>query len=139
MRQFILLFTLFMSTASTAATETLKPCPDKPNCVSSTAIGEHAIAAFQLVDSSMKDLKKVAAHIKQLDTHVSVIHDQQRIHAEITSRVFGFVDDLDLLLIPEQGTIHVRSASRTGYYDFGVNRRRVEKLRSLLKNEGIIQ
>ena len=128
-----------MNTASIAATETLKACPDKPNCVSSTAVNKHAIAAFILVDSSSKDLKRVAALINQLDTHVSVIHDQQRIHAEITSRVFGFVDDLDLLLIPERHIIHVRSASRTGYYDFGVNRRRVEKLRSLLKNEGIIQ
>lgn len=139
MKCFILLLILFMNTAGIAATETLKPCPNKPNCVSSTAIGEHAIAAFLLVDNSINGLEKIAALINQLDTHVSVIHDQQRIHAEITSRVFGFVDDLDLLLIPEQDIIHVRSASRTGYYDFGVNRRRVEKLRSLLKNEGIIQ
>ncbi|MFT6624018.1 MAG: hypothetical protein ACJAZI_000076 [Cycloclasticus sp.] len=139
MKYFILLFTLFMSTASTAATETLKPCPDKPNCVSSTAVDGHSIDAFILLDRSIKDLKKISALISQLDTHVSVIHDQQRIHAEITSRVFGFVDDLDLLLIPDQHIIHVRSASRTGYYDFGVNRRRVEKLRSLLKNEGFIQ
>ena len=45
------------------------------------------------------------------------------------SRVFEFVDDLELQIEPSQAVIHVRSAQRTGRYDFGVNRRRVEVLR----------
>lgn len=49
------------------------------------------------------------------------------LHAEITTPVFRFVDDLEFLLGPAE--IHVRSASRLGRADFGVNRRRVERLR----------
>ena len=49
------------------------------------------------------------------------------LHAEVRSAVFGFVDDLEFYFSPP-GTIQVRSASRTGYYDFGVNRERVEAL-----------
>lgn len=128
---------MLISTLGFATNGDLKPCPDKPNCVLSTTTDQHAIEPFILA----KDIKmkKIADLLTTLDTHVSVMHDQHRIHAEITSRVFGFVDDLDLLLLTEKRLIHVRSASRNGYYDFGVNRRRVEKLRALLKNQGIIQ
>ncbi|MBQ0724522.1 MAG: DUF1499 domain-containing protein [Cycloclasticus sp.] len=128
---------MLISTIGFATNGDLKPCPDKPNCVSSTATNQHAIEPFHLTNSI--EMKKIAALLTTLDTHVSVMHDPHRIHAEITSRVFGFVDDLDLLLLTEKRLIHVRSASRTGHYDFGVNRRRVEKLRILLKNQGLIQ
>ena len=50
------------------------------------------------------------------------------VHAEFRSVVFGFVDDVEFYFSPP-GTIQVRSASRTGYYDFRVNRERVETLR----------
>ena len=49
--------------------------------------------------------------------------------AEFTSRILRFVDDLEFLLDPEAQVIHVRSASRTGYWDFGANRKRVEQIR----------
>ena len=54
------------------------------------------------------------------------------LHAECSSAVFGFVDDLELHLRPAQNLIAVRSAARLGHSDFGVNRKRVESLRSLL-------
>jgi uncharacterized protein (DUF1499 family) len=53
--------------------------------------------------------------------------------------VFGFVDDIELHLRPVQGIIAVRSAARLGHSDFGVNRKRVEKLRLLLRNQGVIR
>ena len=55
------------------------------------------------------------------------------LHAEFRSRVFGFVDDLELLCNADEGLCHIRSASRTGYYDFGKNKERVEHLRRLLE------
>ena len=55
------------------------------------------------------------------------------LHVECRSKIFGFVDDLEFQLQAAQGLIAVRSASRTGYYDFGVNRRRVEALRAALR------
>jgi len=53
----------------------------------------------------------------------------QYLHAEFRSAVFGFVDDVEFYVSPP-GTLQVRSASRTGYSDFGVNRERVETLRA---------
>ena len=61
------------------------------------------------------------------------------LHAECRSRVFRFVDDLDLHLRAEEKIIAVRSASRLGYSDLGVNRNRVEAQRAKLKERGAIR
>jgi uncharacterized protein (DUF1499 family) len=55
---------------------------------------------------------------------------EDSLHAEFRSAVFGFVDDVEFYFNPP-GMIQVRSASRTGYDDFGVNRERVETIRAL--------
>ncbi len=60
------------------------------------------------------------------------------LHAEARSRVFGFVDDLEFELHPDARRIGVRSAARAGYWDFGVNRRRVERLRRRLARAGMV-
>ena len=65
--------------------------------------------------------------------------DNSDIHAECRSLIFRFVDDLTLHLTPSNGIIHLRSASRIGYSDLGVNRRRVETLRKKLQQNGIIE
>ena len=57
------------------------------------------------------------------------------LHAEARSLIFRFVDDIEFLLAPAEGLIHVRSAARTGYSDVGVNRRRVERIRQAFSNE----
>ncbi len=60
------------------------------------------------------------------------------LHAEERSRLFRFVDDLELLAAPD-GELIVRSASRVGRSDLGVNRRRVERLRALLERSGLLR
>ena len=55
------------------------------------------------------------------------------IHAEFVSAVFGFVDDVGFYFDDEKKIIHIKSASRSGYFDFGVNRRRMEKIRKLFE------
>ncbi len=50
------------------------------------------------------------------------------LHAECTSPIFRFVDDVEFLVDPASRTIHFRSASRVGYSDFGVNRKRMEAI-----------
>ena len=65
--------------------------------------------------------------------------DNNKIHAECRSMTFLFVDDLMLHLTPSNGIIQIRSASRTGYFDLGVNRDRVESLRRKLQQKGIIE
>jgi len=59
-----------------------------------------------------------------------VISEELYLHAEFTSTFFRFVDDVEFLLDDGKKLIHVRSASRVGYYDFGVNRSRVEEIRT---------
>lgn len=54
------------------------------------------------------------------------------IHATVTSRLFGFVDDLELHADPRAGVIEVRSASRLGDSDLGVNGRRISTLKAAL-------
>jgi uncharacterized protein (DUF1499 family) len=58
------------------------------------------------------------------------------LHAQSQSLLFGFVDDIELQLRADEQLIAVRSASRIGYYDWGVNRRRVERIRELLRAHG---
>ena len=61
------------------------------------------------------------------------------IHAEARSAMFGFVDDVELQMLPSGDVIAIRSASRVGYSDMGVNRRRVERIRESLLKMGVIQ
>jgi uncharacterized protein (DUF1499 family) len=129
---YIIVMTL--STATQAEEKKLAPCPNSPNCVSSQAADEgHFIAPFKItgnVEEAWTALKK--ALTSQSRTVITGETDDT-LHAEATSLVFRFVDDVDAILDADAGLIHIRSASRTGYGDFGVNRKRVEKLRSQLQ------
>ena len=71
-------------------------------------------------------VETVANRADHLRARVVEVTDRY-LHAEFTTPVFRFVDDVEFLLAAD--AIHVRSASRLGWSDFGVNRRRVERLR----------
>jgi len=135
---YIIVMTL--STVTQASAKQLPPCPSSPNCVSSQATdADHAIAPFKIVgniEEAWTALKK--ALISQSRT---VITDEtgDTLHAQATSLVFRFVDDIDAILDTDARLIHIRSASRTGYGDFGVNRKRVEMLRSQLQHAHVIE
>jgi uncharacterized protein (DUF1499 family) len=63
----------------------------------------------------------------------NIVREEDRyLHAEFRSALFRFIDDVEFYLDAENGIIHVRSASRVGYWDLGVHRRRVEAIRSKL-------
>jgi uncharacterized protein (DUF1499 family) len=118
--------------AEPARATALKPCPDSPNCVSSQSPGEkHHIAPFPIGSSPGKAYRSLIDILGTLKRVRIVGGGDGHIHAEFSSRIFGFVDDVDFLFEPETGVIHVRSASRTGYYDFGANRKRIEHIRKL--------
>ncbi len=61
-----------------------------------------------------------------------VAEKENYLHAEFTSKVFRFVDDAEFLLDEKTKTLYFRSASRLGYGDFGVNRKRIEVIKSRL-------
>lgn len=105
----------------------LATCPDSPNCVSSFEQRDtHAIAPLT------GSLAAVRAALEQMPQAVIVTDDGNYIHAEFTSRLMGFVDDVEFLADPASGQVHVRSASRLGHSDLGVNRERVESIRELM-------
>ncbi len=108
---------------------TLNPCGDKPNCVSTQDTREqHALAPFSLAqNASIDSIEQAALSLGRAQTAVKQT-DYLRI--EYTSRVFRFIDDLELKI--QDGKLLVRSESRTGHSDFGVNRERADKLRQAL-------
>jgi len=120
--------------------ESLRPCPGSPNCVSSTATDPaQRVEPFQLQvppDEAWAAAKKIILKLPR--TQVVSFQDSY-LHAECRSAVFGFVDDLELQLLPGQNQIAIRSAARSGYYDFGVNRERVEELHRQLRSVGVVR
>jgi len=111
----------------------LRPCPASPNCVCSEAKDrtdpEHGVAPIALHADSWAHLNDV---IRQQGGVIDE-DDDQYLHATFTSALFRFVDDFELRLDPEAGEIQIRSASRAGRSDFGVNRQRVENIMTQIK------
>ena len=110
----------------------LSPCPDSPNCVYSQAVdARHAIAPFPIMGNPQDDLKRIAAIIESMPRTEIVEITPTYLHAEFTSKMFRFTDDVEFLVNTEQNVIDVRSASRVGYGDLGVNRKRIERIRAI--------
>jgi uncharacterized protein (DUF1499 family) len=109
----------------------LTPCPASPNCVSSQAADDaHSIEPLRISGDAARALQDLRRIIEAMPRVRIVRATDTELHAEFTSRLFRFVDDVDCLLDAPAGVIHIRSASRTGYSDLGVNRRRVEAIRA---------
>ena len=118
----------------------LRVCPESPNCVSSEAKDErHAIEPFRIRGGPDANLTLIRDEIASMPRWRIVTATNNYIHVECKSRIFRFVDDLELYLNPSNGIISIRSASRIGYSDFGANRRRVEFLRSKLRAKQLIE
>ena len=109
----------------------LGACPDRPNCVSSqVSDAAHAVKPFRVTGDAGAAMSRLAALIETQEGARIVTRRADYLHAEYQSKLMGFVDDLELLADPAAHVIHVRSASRLGYSDLGVNRARVEALRA---------
>ncbi|MGZ5006531.1 MAG: DUF1499 domain-containing protein [Methylobacter sp.] len=136
------LIVMTLSTPSQAAEKQLPACPSSPNCVSSqaaTADREHFIAPFKITGNAEAAWAALKKALSSQSRMVITSETGDMLHAEATSLVFRFVDDIDVILDAGAKLIHIRSASRTGYSDFGVNRKRVEKLRSALQQAHVIE
>jgi uncharacterized protein (DUF1499 family) len=111
----------------------LAPCPSSPNCVStqSQAAG-HAISPFRYRKSRAEAKEALKEVIRSLPRTKLIEEDETYLHYESRSLLFRFIDDVEFLFDDETKTIHFRSASRTGYSDLGVNRKRMEQVRALV-------
>ncbi len=111
-------------------------CPDSPNCVSSVSKMEsHYIAPISFSgdpENAMERIEKVILSMKRSEI---AIKETGYLKAVFTSAVFRFRDDVECLLDRDKSVINIRSASRAGYSDFGVNRARVEEIRKLLGHQ----
>jgi len=113
----------------------LRACPKSPNCVSSeghsTSSRVEPLTFQGLPEKAWGDLKETIR-----DMGGKIQEDQGGyLWATFTSKLFRFVDDVEFRMVSTDGIIHVRSGSRVGYSDLGVNRRRVEKLRTLFNQK----
>lgn len=115
----------------------LAACPSSPNCVSSQApvSDKYYIEPIVLKGSNVFAHDKVLAVLESSKRTKVVVNEENYIHAEFTSLVFRFVDDVEFLFSQERDgevSIDIRSASRVGHSDFGVNRKRMEDIRGKL-------
>jgi uncharacterized protein (DUF1499 family) len=113
----------------------LRPCPSSPNCVSSesdSASSRIEPLTFQCPpEKAWSALKET---IREMGGKIQEEHDGY-LWATFTSKLFRFVDDVEFRMVSSDGMIHVRSGSRVGYSDLGVNRKRVEKLRTIFNQK----
>lgn len=114
----------------------LAPCPDSPNCVSSQSEDEaHKIEPLRFMGPVDSARQKLVNIMESMPRTKIVTESDSYIHAEFTIAVMGFVDDVEFCFDDVNKIIHVRSASRIGYWDWGVNRRRVAKIRRLWEGQ----
>lgn len=116
----------------------LSPCRSSPNCVSSDAPASdsHHIAPLAAPGDAASAWQAVRRAVDTLPRTAVITDEADYLHAECTSAFWGFVDDLELHHRPGEGVIAVRSASRLGHSDLGVNRKRVERLRAAFSADG---
>lgn len=103
------------------------PCPNSPNCVSSLATD----STHQIDPLPAGDLDRLQALVLSLPRTALVERTGDYLHVTFTTRLMRFVDDVEFRVAGDH--IDVRSASRVGKGDLGVNRARVEELRAAWK------
>ena len=122
---FLLLYGLFTPSSAIASHIELKPCIQVSHCVREELDVER-------IDSPYEKVKTIVENSPR--TRI-VESDGDYLHAEVTSRIMKYVDDLEISFMPEKNNLLIRSESRVGEGDFGVNRKRVDLIiNNLLDN-----
>ncbi|MDX2243849.1 MAG: DUF1499 domain-containing protein [Leptolyngbyaceae cyanobacterium bins.302] len=108
----------------------LAPCPASPNCVSSQSQdGKHRIEPLSYEGTPAEAMQQLQALITDLPRTEIIEATDNYLYVEFTSSLMGFVDDVEFYIEPDTKLIQVRSASRLGESDLGVNRKRIEAIR----------
>lgn len=112
----------------------LAPCPNSPNCVSSQSTDAvHQIAPLTFTSTPEEAITNLKKIIESLPRTKIITESQDYLYTEFKSALLGFVDDVEFYLDRNANVIQVRSASRLGQSDLGVNRQRIETIRVKLK------
>lgn len=126
-----LTFFVFGSLMSNSPLSIDSPCPDKPNCVSTLAVSDNHQIRPIFFKGAIDDAQAKLANILKSQSAELVSDDGNVWHYVFTSSIMKFKDDFFVRFDDQEKKIDLRSSSRKGYYDFGVNRKRVEKIREL--------
>jgi uncharacterized protein (DUF1499 family) len=114
----------------------LAPCKTTPNCVSSQARSRrHHVNPLVFEGTPAAAISKLRAILQNMKGVTVIQAEPDYLYAECRSGLMGFVDDLEIVCLPEEKRCHIRSASRLGYSDLGVNRRRIESIRNAFNND----
>ncbi len=108
----------------------LAPCKDSPNCICTDEKDSHYMEPFPITYRSWKELP---SFLKTLKGCSMVETRTNYIRMECRTSVFGFIDDVEIYFDTENGLLRYRSGARLGYSDFGVNRKRIEKIMKQMK------
>lgn len=110
----------------------LQVCPDLPHCVSSVE-GELPRRRIEPIryQGNPEDARQALLRVLRAQPRTEIItENSEYIHAEVTTLLSRYVDDLEFTFGPDAGIIQIRSSSRIGYYDFEANRERLEHIRA---------
>lgn len=106
-------------------------CPRSPNCVSSQSKEQsHYIAPVGYQGPLPGARDRLIAVLQGMRRARIVAVQDRYIHAEFTSALFRFIDDAEFYFDDKANILHMRSASRLGYADLGVNRHRLERIKA---------
>jgi uncharacterized protein (DUF1499 family) len=109
----------------------LTPCPGTPNCVNSQSSDPKSqIAPLTYQTSSQEAMAKLKQVVENMERTRIITESPNYLYAEFQTKLMGFVDDVEFYCDESANCIHVRSASRLGKSDLGVNRKRVEEIRA---------
>jgi uncharacterized protein (DUF1499 family) len=105
-------------------------CPNSSNCVSTQATdSQHQIEAIAFDGGPDDAMRRVKAALATIPRMKIVTETENYLHAEASSLLFRFRDDVEFFIDRQARVIHFRSASRVGHSDLGANRARMEKIR----------
>jgi len=111
----------------------LAPCPSYPACVSSQAPPEdeaHYIAPLVYTGALDEARDRIVNIVKAMERSTIITVANDYLYAEFVTPGFGYTDDVEFTFDDDAKLIHVRSSARVPYYDFDVNRERVERIRA---------
>ena len=120
----LLLIGFVIPSPSMASHVELKPCIQVSHCVREELNVEKIDSPYEKVISIVQNSPRTKI----------VESDGDYLHAEVTSRIMKYVDDLEISFLPETNNLIIRSESRVGDGDFGVNQKRVDLIINNLLN-----
>jgi len=115
----------------------LTKCPDKPNCICTEFVADvsHYIEPIGFSQSNAAEvLSRLKNSVREMGGSIQAETDNY-LAATFSSSIFRFVDDLEIRIDTDQNMIHMRSASRVGYSDRGINKKRIEQLKKLIHSK----